>query len=249
MDNKIEQGYYPYSYAPTKVFLEKPSLRELVAKARELIAPIRFRLAARDITRELEIKENSKVLELGSGLGFLGEAIKNETGGDISYFGVELFLTSAKQGSDRGLISVQADLQRLPFASGFFDYIVTTDVLEHVEDSKTAAEEMFRVLRPGGKSFVVIADPSEARFDFVDGHIKRSKEENSDVSYWENLFRGVGFEVKPENSEKYRRRDWRRIFNLPFLVKLKNRPGFACAFNPINRPGVYILEKPISKTK
>lgn len=247
MDKLTEQGYYPYSYAPTKVFLEKPSLRELVAKARELIAPIRFRLAARDITRELEIKENSKILELGSGLGLLGEAIKSETGGDISYFGVELFLTSAKQGLDRGLISFQADLQRLPFADGSFDYIVTTDVLEHVNDSEIAAKEMFRVLKSGGKAFVVIADPSEARFDFVEGHIKRSNE-NSDVSYWENLFMKVGFEVKPENSEKYRRRDWRRIFNLPFLVKLKNKPGFACAFNPINRPGVYILEKPISKT-
>ncbi|MCH7641081.1 hypothetical protein IID22_02720, partial [Patescibacteria group bacterium] len=74
------------------------------------------------------------------------------------------------------------------------------------------------------------------------GHIDRTKE-GSNIPFWEELFKSKGFELQEKESQKYRGRDWRKIFNLPFLVKLKNKPGFACAFNPVNRPGTYVLQK------
>jgi ubiquinone/menaquinone biosynthesis C-methylase UbiE len=180
---------------------------------------------------------------MGCGIGLLGRSISDKVGKDVDYLGIDLSISSVQEEYKRGIIGVNADISNLPLQSDTFDKIVTTDVLEHVEDSKVVVEEMFRVLKPGGKAFVVIADPSEGRFSNVADHINRSGTK-SDVKYWEKLFSESGFKLNFEESKKYRNRDWRSIFKLPILAKLKDKPGFACAFNPVYRPGVYILEKP-----
>ena len=237
---------YPYSYDKTsnenKIYFF--SIGKTAEALRRKIAPFRFRLAARAISKELKLKGNESILEIGSGLGLLGKGIIEEVGKEnIKYFGVELAYNPTRK-SKNWIEPVQADAVHLPFAENSFDYVVSTDVLEHIADDTAVLKEIYRVLKPGGKAFIVIADPSEARFDKVSGHIRRSQE-SSDVPYWEKKFLETGFRVLVKNSQKYRSRDWRRIFNLPFLVKLKDKPGFACAFNPVNRPGVYIVEKPL----
>ena len=42
------------------------------------------------------------------------------------------------------------DLQRISFESGRFDVILSSDIMEHVRDDRTAHAEIFRCLRPGG---------------------------------------------------------------------------------------------------
>ncbi len=243
MAEEITQDY-PYSYdrASGENQLSFLSINKTLETLRHKVAPFRFQQAAKAISRELGLGGNESILEIGSGLGLLGKGIKEEAGNKIKYFGVELAYNPAQK-SKNWIEPVQADAVHLPFAENSFDHIVSTDVLEHVADDTAALKEIHRVLKPGGKAFLVIADPSEARFDKVSDHIRRSQG-NSDVPYWEKKFSETGFEVLGKNSKKYRSRDWRRIFNLPFLVKLKDKPGFACAFNPVNRPGVYIVEKP-----
>jgi len=244
MAEEITQDY-PYSYDRASgenqsFFLSTSNTLDTL---RRKVAPFRFRQAAKTISKELGLKGNESILEIGSGLGLLGKGIIEEAGNkNIKLFGVELAYNPAQK-SKSWIQPVQADAVHLPFAENSFDHIISTDVLEHVADDTTALKEIYRVLKPGGKAFLVIADPSEARFDKVSDHIRRSQE-NSDVPYWEKKFLEIGFKVLRKNSQKYRSRDWRRIFNLPFLVKLKDKPGFACAFNPVNRPGVYIVEKP-----
>lgn len=242
--NPLEE--YNYSYWRGNIQAE--TISDTVAKVREKIAPFRFKLAARQISKELQLSRGDKVLELGSGLGLLGKAIKEEVDGEVKYFGIELAYRSAEMSGEQGLLESQVNVIDLPFANNTFDALVTTDVLEHIKDNDRATSEMFRVLKPGGKAFVVIADPSEARFKEIHDHIDRTNNK-SDVKYWEDLFNKKGLKVLSKNSEKYRKRDWRKIFNLLFLVKLKNKPGFACAFNPVNRPGTYIIEKLVDFSK
>ena len=236
--NKLSE--YDYSYTTS----EKGTFS--VSRLRAKIAPYRFRLAARNITRELGLEGGEKVLELGSGLGLLGREIGNEVDGKIDYFGVELAFNPASRSKDMITLPIQADALELPFPKDSFDAVVSTDVLEHIPDNLRVIQEIYRVLKPGKKAFIVIADPSEGRFYKVHDHIDRRKT-GSDVKYWEEMFVKKGFKLDSPSSEKYRERDWRKIFNLPFLVRykeLKDKPGFACAFNPTNRPGVYIIEKP-----
>ena len=43
------------------------------------------------------------------------------------------------------------DLERMPFADGSFDVLLTSDVMEHVRDIDAAHREIARVLAPGGQ--------------------------------------------------------------------------------------------------
>lgn len=229
---------YPYSYSIE--FAGSP-----LEKIRARLAPNRFKLASRQIIKELAIKSNDKVLEIGSGLGLLGKEIKHAVGADLKYVGIDLVFNSLSKG-EKSISPTQADAVTLPFTDNSFNKIVSTDVLEHIPNARIVAAEIYRVLKPEGMAFVVIADPSEGRFSKVSSHLKRSKE-GTDISWWEKLFKDTGFDVLSEASEKYRKKDWRKIFNLPFLVRLKDKPGFACAFNPVYRPGTYILQKPVQE--
>lgn len=212
---------------------------------RKKVAPVRFNMAARAITRELALSPEHKVLEIGCGVGLLGEAIQKAIGAKANYWGVDLNLEPGlKTSNRRGIEAVQADATVLPFNDHTFHHVVSTDVFEHVPNAFQLAQETYRILKPGGKAFIVISDPSEGRFYFTNDHIARIGDRQSDVPFWEEVFEGAGFRIDP-SSQKYRDQDLRRIFNLPVLNKLKDRPGFSCAFRLIARPGVFVLEKPL----
>jgi ubiquinone/menaquinone biosynthesis C-methylase UbiE len=51
----------------------------------------------------------------------------------------------------------QADVDRLPFADGSFDYIVCVEVLRYVPEWSACLREMARVLKPGGISLATAA--------------------------------------------------------------------------------------------
>lgn len=52
--------------------------------------------------------------------------------------------------ADRLAGVMRGDATRLPFRDGSFDVIVTSEVLEHIQDDVAALAELSRVLKPGG---------------------------------------------------------------------------------------------------
>jgi SAM-dependent methyltransferase len=46
---------------------------------------------------------------------------------------------------------MRGDATRLPFPDSSFDVVITSEVLEHIQDDITAITEMVRVLKPGGR--------------------------------------------------------------------------------------------------
>lgn len=55
------------------------------------------------------------------------------------------------------LVDVVADGQRLPFKSDTFDLAIATQVLEYLPDPRQAANEVLRVLKPGGAFCLSVA--------------------------------------------------------------------------------------------
>lgn len=67
---------------------------------------------------------------------------------NVRYVGVDL---ERERATD-----VFGDLTRAPFASGTFDLILCSHVLEHIPDDRAAMREITRLLSPGGRAVVLV---------------------------------------------------------------------------------------------
>ena len=65
--------------------------------------------------------------------------------------GIELEPETAAISAGRGQHVLVGDLASLPFKSGSFDLVISTDVIEHIENDVAALTELRRVLAPSGR--------------------------------------------------------------------------------------------------
>lgn len=90
------------------------------------------------------------IIELGSGEGYGIQMLAPLT---ESYLAVDKFDTDIS-----GHANVEFRKQLLPSLAGIadnsFDFAVTFQVIEHIQDDKTFISEIHRVLKPGGKLFL-----------------------------------------------------------------------------------------------
>jgi SAM-dependent methyltransferase len=84
--------------------------------------------------------ENARVLEVGSGDGYLQDVVDDYTGLDIA--------ASAAQHYHKPFVAGTATA--MPFRDAEFDALWTVWVLEHIPNPEAALSEMRRVVRPGG---------------------------------------------------------------------------------------------------
>jgi len=99
------------------------------------------------------IKHTSgSVLEIGTGISTLLEDLPN-----FNRFGIDIAPDSIKRvqkifNQRRIDATLQvADATKLPFDNNFFDVIVSSHVLEHINDDVAVIQECARVLKPGGE--------------------------------------------------------------------------------------------------
>ncbi len=90
---------------------------------------------------------NKKVLDVGSGRGYLQDVVNHYTGLDIS--------PSAKRFYHKPFIVGSATF--MPFSDNAFDSAWTLFVLEHVDNPEAALAEMRRVVKDGGVLFLAPA--------------------------------------------------------------------------------------------
>jgi methionine biosynthesis protein MetW len=109
------------------------------------------------------IPERSRVLDCGCGTGALGSKLKSEK--DCYTVGVEVDENQARlarEGYDRLIVGDLEILRRLPFPEGFFNVIVFSDVLEHLEDPTSILVKLRSYLSDSG--FVLISLPNIANW-------------------------------------------------------------------------------------
>lgn len=94
-----------------------------------------------------------KILENGCGVGMYVEHM-TPFGGQI--FGMEYDFERAADAALRLPRILNAAGEKLPFPGDFFDLILSHEVLEHVYDDRQAAQEMARVLKPGGRAVIFV---------------------------------------------------------------------------------------------
>ncbi|HWS89140.1 MAG TPA: methyltransferase domain-containing protein [Pyrinomonadaceae bacterium] len=154
------------------------------------------------------VRAGSRVLDLGCGAGMLA-LLKRKgvtlAGCDLSG---ECALAARRNGYD---LTCAAELTRLPFLDDSFDYVVSLDVLGHVEfgDKDAVLREVARVLRPGGvtlhgiectdrraqKSYEEMSEEELRRFVAVDGHVGL-EEEQEHAARFRRFFAHVAWEPR-----------------------------------------------------
>ncbi|MBF8187619.1 class I SAM-dependent methyltransferase [Nonomuraea sp. K274] len=112
----------------------------------------------------------------GGNTRVLVEAGWDATATDSSAAAVEL----ARQ---RGLNAVRADARALPFEPGSVDLVTAFDVLEHVHEDHLVAEEIARVLAPGGHALIAVPCDMAlwSAHDDAVGHVRRYGRESLTV--------------------------------------------------------------------
>jgi cyclopropane fatty-acyl-phospholipid synthase-like methyltransferase len=175
------------------------------------------------------VRAGSTVLDLGCGAGMLA-LLKRKgvtlTGVDLSE---ECALAARRNGYD---VTCAAELTRLPFRENSFDYIVSLDVLGHVEfrEKDAVLSEVARVLRPGGvtlhgiectdrraqKTYEEMSEEELRHFVSVDGHVGL-EEEQEHAARFRRFFAHVAWEPRYAlclSSEEFVKQ--REEYGLPF---------------------------------
>lgn len=121
------------------------------------------------------------ILEVGCGYGDLAlEILREESPSRYVIVDLSLgFLVHTKKvtlRNDPRIFHIHADAQDLPLASGHFDAIICSEVIEHLPSDLKAMREFARVLKPGGT--LVLSTPHEGRPETHLGHLRHYSHES-----------------------------------------------------------------------
>jgi len=100
------------------------------------------------------------ILDVGCGTGVFASRVR-EALPESRVTGVDLVSEMLQQGAHRwraladAVHPVQGDSERLPFASGSFDFITCANSFHHYPHQDRAVAEMHRVLKPGGRLLLI----------------------------------------------------------------------------------------------
>jgi ubiquinone/menaquinone biosynthesis C-methylase UbiE len=117
---------------------------------RAIIARVRARCGERPLA----------ILDVGCGTGVFASRIR-AAAPRSTVWGVDLVSAMLAQGLARWrsdpdhLAAVQGDSERLPFPAGAFDVVTCANSFHHYPHQDCAVAEMYRVLKPGGRLFLV----------------------------------------------------------------------------------------------
>jgi 2-polyprenyl-3-methyl-5-hydroxy-6-metoxy-1,4-benzoquinol methylase len=127
-------------------------------------APRYFSAARADYVAEIPPGPN-RILEIGCADGMTGLLAKQQ-GKAAFYCGVELFPDAARNAKERIDEIVVGDIEkidRLPWPENFFDFLITSEVLEHLVDPLRVLTRLRSYLRPGGRVFASSPNVSHYR--------------------------------------------------------------------------------------
>lgn len=111
-----------------------------------------------DIMKRMQVKENSKALDVCCGTGDWSVALAEAVGANGEVAGLDFsknMLSVAEKKKQElkldQLKLIHGNAMELPFDDNSFEYVTIGFGLRNVPDYKTVIDELFRVVKPGGK--------------------------------------------------------------------------------------------------
>lgn len=106
------------------------------------------------ITREIiefskSVSNGKKILDVGA-----GEAPYRDLFKHCEYHTLDLGVGESEW--DYSELTYQASVYDMPIEKNTYDYVLCSQVFEHLAEPKKALKEIYRVLRPGGELFITV---------------------------------------------------------------------------------------------
>ena len=189
-------GELRYDQEASKQLLAMYITQDVIAQRRQFLAA-------------LNPKEGERILDVGSGPGFLAAEIAGATGPTGSVRGIDVSEPMIGLAQDHcsqfpWTTFSQADATHLPFPDESFDAVISTQVLEYVPDVDAALAEIHRVLKQDGRAVIVDTD-----WDSIVWHLDDRRLMDRVLAAWEehatdpylprtlsNRLDGAGLDVK-----------------------------------------------------
>ncbi|GAB2176076.1 class I SAM-dependent methyltransferase [Dongia sp. agr-C8] len=107
------------------------------------------------ILQRLGIPKDARILDAGSSSGSNLRLLRDE--GYSNFTGLEISAHAIALCKAKGLGPIEpGDICAMPFPDASFDFVLATDIIEHVDRDDLALKEMLRVLKPGGHCLVTV---------------------------------------------------------------------------------------------
>ena len=104
----------------------------------------------------MQVKKGEKVLDVGSGSGYLAEKI-GEGNEFTCCLDISLEnLCTVKERKREKLLLINSAAEKLPLRRESFDKVLCTEVLEHIKVDREALREIARILKPGGVLVITV---------------------------------------------------------------------------------------------
>jgi SAM-dependent methyltransferase len=154
---------HPLSAAEIPHPLNTPEYFEFYDKLREQNESVEFSAALHEYAQF----RGKRVLDVGCGNGYVLSRYARE---GAHVFGIDLTQTAVDLTRGRfELMSLSGDfrvasVESLPFDDDSFDCVCSMGVIHHTPDTPRAVEEIFRVLRPGGRLILMVYHRNSALY-------------------------------------------------------------------------------------
>ena len=142
-----------------------------------------LRNGQRSVISLLDIKPGMHFLDVGCGTGWAAGEVARLAGGKGEFYGVDLspkMIEKAQEnfGGREEMHFLRANVENIPLESDFFDAMICTNSFHHYPRPDRALAEMHRLLKPGGKVFILDPTADNLVFKLADKIIPRFEPEH-----------------------------------------------------------------------